>query len=64
MDSNYWMYIRIFHILLGSLLAYAGYQHLQGKKMPDSFYYLLLVLGSGAVLYHGYRLLQLQGLVQ
>jgi hypothetical protein len=62
-SHNYWVGVRIFHILLGMLLAYAGYQHSQGKKLPNSFYNLLLVLGLGAVAYHGFRLAQLQGLI-
>jgi hypothetical protein len=62
-SRNYWTAIRVFHILLGSLLAYAGYQHSQGKKLPNSFYQLILALGLGAVAYHGYKLAQLQGLI-
>lgn len=55
--------VRLFHILLGAVLAYAGYQHSQGMKLPKSFYTTIMVLGLGAILYHSYRLLQLLGYV-
>jgi len=62
-SPNYWKYIRVFHILLGALLLYIGIQHFRGIKTPKSFYYLIIVLGSGAVVYHGYKLLTLLGMM-
>lgn len=60
---NMALFIRVFHVLLGAVLAYAGYQYTQGVKLPASFYNILVVLGSLAVLYHGFKLLQLLNIV-
>jgi hypothetical protein len=62
-SKNTVLSIRIFHVLLAVILLAAAYQHFQGKKLPESFFYLIAVLGVGAFGYHSYKALQLLGYV-
>lgn len=56
MNTQYWFYVRIFHVLLGLSLVLLSYFYINHKPVPVEFYYVLGLLGLGAVVYHGYKL--------
>lgn len=56
----YWLIVRLFHVVFGALLTYIAVNYfVNASPAPRWFYYLIAVLGVGAVLYHSYRLYQL-----
>ncbi len=60
--TKYWVAIRIFHVLLAISLITLAVFSIQRKKIPVGVYYTLLFIAVGALVYHGYRLVQLSNI--
>lgn len=56
MDLSYMQYIRLFHLLIASVLLFGVYKHSKKEKVPELWWNVVLLLGVGAFGYHGYKL--------
>lgn len=54
---TYLQTIYFIHLIFGAIMLYVGIQYFRGRTVEPVAYSLLLLMGFGAVGYHGYWLL-------